>query len=262
MSKYVISNQLLDNFVFYCRLNEQDNVMELIWNPDYATKFSSKQKAKDFINKYIPQNGISAREKIVLLKGAKTKFNKWVKTIQTGGILNTYNIKSFLSKPYQGENKYKVLQWWIDIHKDDTIDLIDYKHYETWPNLYELFDHIFNVQEYCDTEDYSKKYLSFSIRVNKNSRYQTFKKEIDLILPHITFIDDKNSKIIDIFDRYLSEGGNSVYLHAHTDGKFSVKGRYNTIIEKTILKKCFEYLKRERYYDDGYDDEDVFLEEK
>jgi len=118
---------------------------------------------------------------------------------------------------------------------------VSYQDYETWPDLYKVFNNIWSIDEY------DVGLISFQLYIAENSTFKTFKKEFNLVSPYCT--PEKNgNKIYSIIDRFLGEYGDRATLIEHKNGTFSVRDRYETIINGN-LKDCFDYLKKYLYHE-------------
>ena len=102
-----------------------------------------------------------------------------------------------------------------------------------------------------------RKY-SFSICVDKDSTFEVFKEELNLVLEHFdyNYVDDNGSLIIDIFEDGLSETRNMALLMVDLENdKWAIDdrrySRYNGDsydYAPMALEKCFEVLRRSYYY--------------
>jgi hypothetical protein len=220
---------------YYMRLNESN--WDEIYNPHFATSFSTKTEAHDWIVKHtnlleyaVP---VPAEESLI-------KYDEWMKS---GGIRRTFAfVNNDLSRKYNNENAEEVLKWRLAIDSDN----IRYEDYKTWPGLNQKFENLYTVEKFHNRE-YTETYLSIKLFFKKSSKFETFKKELDLVLPSVTRIED-GYKLFSVFDRFLSEGGNSVDFCYLSDEKCKVTGRWDSVIEGS-LKECFDYLLEERFYD-------------
>lgn len=220
---------------YYVRVNDKN--WDEIFNPNYATLFKSKKEAKEWL---VKNTTLEEYANVVDLKDTVEKYNEWSKN---GSVRRSFDfVDNSLSRPYNNESPEEVLEWRLKVNSEQ----IRYDDYKTWPDLYTLFNNVYRLTEY-HSDDYSKKYVSFELYFRKDSKFKEFKKEFDLILPKVT--SQKNGyKDFSVFDHFLSEGGDSVDLFYKTDEDCYVAGRYTNKI-KGSLKECFEYLRKERYYE-------------
>lgn len=238
--EYILAHKFGEGVLYYVRVN-QDSWDET-YSPHFASVFQTEQLALEW-----SKSNTNFGEYAVALETQpeKDKFDEWVK----GGMVRRHFelVDKKLSREYNGESPEDVLAWWISIRGNDgTIRNEDYR---TWPKIYSVFKHLFDCVSYYSKDNSGPFLHSFSVYTRRDGKFEDFEKELGLVLPHITHLNDDGDKVIDVFDHYLSEGGNSVSLLAHKNGKFSVEGRYEKPVKNTSLKECFEYLKRERYYE-------------
>ena len=225
--QYIVGhkNPILATGIEY--FNKDDKTLSLLayHNPNSAAKFPTKQSAKKFIDDFISLDEV----KILSLETEQKKFDKWVKS---GFLYRTLPIKNkFLSRKYKGESALEVLKWRLAYAKCDDLE-VDYKDYETWPELCEKFNHINEINKYTDGS------ISFEFYFPKKSNFKTFQKEYKLVEPLCTF-EQNGNKIFSIFDHILGEGGDFVSLIAHKNGTFSVKGRMFLVKGGNLFKQVF-----------------------
>ncbi|RTK97764.1 MAG: hypothetical protein EKK64_00745 [Neisseriaceae bacterium] len=220
---------------YYIRVNESN--WDEIYNPNYATTFKSKKEANDWVDR---NTTLKQYAQIVDSKKAIKKYDEWEKD---GSIRRSFDlVDNNLSRPYAGESPEEVLKWMLEVD----IDKIRYEDYKTWPDLHSLFKHIHRLDKF-HSDDYTKQYTSFSFYFKPDSNFEEFKKEFDLVVEKTTYEKD-GYKVFDIFDRFLCEGGNSVDFFYKNDEDCYVGGRWSKQVSGS-LKECFEYLKKERYYE-------------
>lgn len=151
-----------------------------------------------------------------------------------------------------------VLKFWV-WHGKEQDRKVSYEDYQTWPEPYELkegMEYVFNVVSFLPShgEDEDNKRHSFTLvfRKDEDHNVKTFKDQIHWIVNHDYLkpdhVTEDGGMIFDVFDHYLSEGGNSVNFVYYDDDNCVVTRRYGEIIEGTV-DECFDYLVRERYYD-------------
>lgn len=239
---YLLAHKFGDSEPHYISHNEYQNYWEETYSPYIATEFKNAKSAI----KWSKDNTTFGEYAVALeSKPEKAKFDEWMKN---GMVRRRFNIiDKKLSRKYKNETPEEVLVWYISVRED--VDGIRYEDYQTWPKLHSVFKHLFDRVSYYSKRDDGKLLHSFSVSTRRDGRLEDFKKELNLVLPHITYLDNNGDKIINVFDHYLSEHGNSVSLIAHKNGKFSVEGKYNDAVTNADLEKCFNYLKRERYYE-------------
>lgn len=220
---------------WYVRVNPTD--WDELYNPHFATLFASEKDANNWVKK---NTTFAEYAKAVDSEESIKKYNEW---IDKGSIRRSFAlVDNTLSRKYNGESAEDVLKWRLTVEPDS----IRYEDYATWPNLHQKFNNLFQIERYHRGKD-EKTLISLSIFFRKTAKFKVFRKELDLVLPSVTLIED-GYKIFSVFDHFLSEGGNSVKLFYKADNDCEVRGRYcNTI--KGTLKDCFDYLVKNRYYE-------------
>ena len=229
--KYVAALNFLDK-LYYIRIND-DGSCDECYSPIVATKFKTAEEAVDWVKE---NTTFGDYAKSVLFSTAEKNFNDWV---NNGMIRRSFPaLNKNVSRKYDKDKdtNLDVLNWWFDNEE------VRYEDYETWPKLYSIFDHVWDVQKFTDGSK------SFSIYTNRNGKFTNFKKELDLILDKVT-PNEKEEKVLSIFDYHCGEGGNFAYLVQSKDGKWSVRTRYYDEIKNETLKECFEFMKKNRYYE-------------
>lgn len=209
--------------------------------PEHADTFRTKKEAKDFLANNIAWD---VPLEIVKLKDAS---EAWRMQLDDGIIIRTIPCKSPLSRKYSGEGRDEVLKWRIEQRKALEAS-IDYEDYKTWPDLYEVFDHLWSVQMFRSA-DYNDAHMSFQVRVARDSKYSNFKRELMKVLKHITYKDADGNLVLHVFDHFLSEGGNSVNLVITGKDTAKVVDRWDDAHVEGSLRECFYYMCRERYYE-------------
>lgn len=224
----------------YVRANEKNGTWDEIFDPAHATKFSSKKKAREWADR---ETTMAEYISVIQESEAKAKFNAWY---DNGMIRRTLSlVDNSFSRPYNGEDKYKILEWQWE-HTTSEEDRVRFEDYKTWPDLYQVFNHLHGFVSYSDEE--GNPFHSVEIYTSKDGVYEDFKTELDLVIDRLNHFDNEGNLIIDVFDHYLSEGGNTVFLVAMRDGKWRIDSHYGHDFGPTTLKKCFEYIRKNRYY--------------
>ncbi len=230
---YIIGLNFGEN-TYYVRIRK--NGWDEVYNPKFATAFDKKKDAVDW-----GKNETTFGEYVVGLKQEDEikKYEEWHKS---GSVRRSFNpIDKILSRSYKNESALEILNWWVSVRAVDIDTEVLYHHYVSWPRLHSVFSNISEVESTLDGK------LIFRMYVKKDATFDKFKEELNLILPHQTYMDG-NYKSMSIMDRYLSEHGNSVMFNYKNDDDCSVKGRWSDS-HKGNLKSCFEYLKEDRYYE-------------
>lgn len=233
-----------DNDLFsmteYLSGSEDADALGTVLDPNFAKTFETRKAAKSFVKKNVAWD---VEFKIVTLKHACTTWNRLAKV---GISVRTIPVKSKISRPYNNEGPNEVLKWRIE-HAKLPENSVSFEDYKTWPDLHMVFEHLHGLQQYWDT-DYTQKFVSFQVCVKRDSKFGTFMRELKKVLKHVTLKDDDSNIILDVFDHYLNEYGNSVSLVIIDDDHWKVAGQWDACIEGTP-RECFDYLCRERYYE-------------
>lgn len=212
---------------------------EEIYNPEFATNFETKAKA---IN-WSKNNTTFGEYAVALDKDTEVlAFQKWCSHGMIRRTIDLINKK--YSRKYNNEGKLEVLDWHINQSN------IRYEDFATWPALYSTFKNIWNVLKYENKE------ISFEMAVHKDSSFETFVEELNLVLPHITFIDDNGYKIISIIDHGLGAGGNFSSFLYKSDEDCAITGRFSSPQKEGNLREVFDYWKRVRWMHGGNEEEE------
>lgn len=236
--KYILGHNFAEEKTYYVRVLE--DTWDEIYNPHFATEFNSELEAEEWSreNTTFGEYATGIQKNIAIIA-----FDKWSKT---GMVRRTIlQIDKSISRPYNNETPLEILNWHIK-NRLASEDLVKYEHYKTWPAISSVYTHISNIEQYHNG-DYTAKYLSFSIKTNRDGSFEKFKEELDLILPHITYLDSDYKKLL-IFDYHCGSGGNFADLLYKDDTDCLIKTRYYTEC-KGDINKVFNFLKKERYYE-------------
>ena len=234
---YIIGLQFSEESLYYIRVNE--NGWDEVYDPSFATQFKSKSgpriwgKANTTFGEYV--KSLKADEEI-------EKYKKWA---SEGTVRRSFNlVDKNMSRKYNNENPLEILNWWYKAKTSDE-DLIRYEDYKTWPQLYEVFEHIWECRQVYSNITHLSLELCFEISSKQDASYEKFKEEFELI-SHLHTFEEDGYKSFPIHDHYLCEGGNKVSLLYKTDTDCKVVGRWQESIRGS-LKDCFDYIKKERY---------------
>jgi hypothetical protein len=240
---YIIKHDFDQSIPYYVRLVDSKKFEE-VYSPKFATQFETEKEAQKFIDTY---SSVAEYSKIVDAATAIEEYDKWV---ESGTVRGTRKcINTTVSRPYNGESLDEVIDWWIyQKHNDREIR---YEHYKTWPNLYSITKHLFELQAYHNNNDYSEIFITFQISTPRDGKFTEFESELGKVMNRVTYKDDDGYLIFPIFDHYLSEHGNSVSLLIHPETtKVKIgRGRYSGGDEFSTLEEAFNYMKKERYYE-------------
>ena len=228
-----IENQFVATGYEYFDYDPKEKTLVGHHSPKAAAIFLSVAEAKRFIERFITFEDV----KILPFAPEEKKFNDWA---EGGYVYRQLPAKNAsVSRKYNGESKKEILKWWIQEARSKDFEVSQDDH-DSWPNLYEKFKHIHAVNAFQDGS------ITFEFSFSSKSKFSEFKKEFDLVSPYCTH---GTRKIYNVFDHYLSQGGNCVSLIDRGDGSFSVESSLGPIMVSGDLETCFEYLNRERWYD-------------
>lgn len=231
--KYVAALNFNSDRSYYIHL-KGDGSWHESYTPIGAAEFNSMATAKNWVKNNTTMGDYVHAEP---LDKAIESFNEWVKN---GMIRRSFPVlNKSISRKYD-KNKdtpLDVLNWRCEQNDDN----VRYEDYKTWPRLYSIFDHLWDVSKYTDGK-------TFSIYVKPDSVFKKFKKEFDLVIDKVDKRNEKGELFFNIFDHFCGEGGNFAYLVQSEDGTWRVDSRWNTL-SKGTLKECFEFMKKNRYYE-------------
>lgn len=206
-------------------------------NPRLALHFDTEKEAGEF------QKKINLGTKITTDEVEYKRFDKTSYKYRTLEPINdTYNIQYDKNK----QSKYDVLKWWLTVQRLPE-STISHKVYSSYPSLYSLFSYLWQKQTY-NTLDYKSFYYTVEIKTSKSGIYEEFVKEFDLVKDEVTYLDDDKYKIFPIFEHNLHEGGVSYTLRYKTLQDCIISSGRSELT-KGSLKECFEYMKRDLWYE-------------
>lgn len=231
--------QSLGERVYYRFLPDQYTEIR---DPRGATVFHTKKAAKSAVKKMVSMKEYA---EIVDQKEHVERFKQDLRGWLVRRGLPYGDPKYNVPYDPNKHSKTHVLNWHIFHAKSES--KISYEIYETYPDLYEVFNHIREVETYRD--DIQGKVMSFSMEVNKNSKLKEFKNELDCVKDLVTLKDSDGRKQISIFDHYLCAHGNSAEFLIWPDNKtYSIEENYCGEAVRGDLKTVFKYWKKNRYY--------------
>ena len=220
-------------------LRDGDTSLLLTYDPEKATEFQSRNDALLFLHQ---ETDIEERHCTIIPKSPATKaFKHWI----SNGYLCGSRVRrdKARSRKYNGESKEVVLDWRIAHALNE--NGVRYEDYLTWPHLYECWTNLHSIGKRSDTDE-----VGITISVSKTDTFEVFEQEITYALQRIPYVNRDGKQELSIFDHFLSEGGNCVSLVVEGEGQFSIcNGWGGTVMEKTTLKKAFNYLKEHRWYE-------------
>lgn len=227
----------------YFNIGDKNSILG-VHNPSKAATFTSQKAAREWIvsNMSFPQ---PSEVKVVSLDD---HVKKWEAFCEGGTVYRKLQRRvEKYDRPYNSskDDASTVLKWWIFVTLNE--NAVTYNNYSKWPKLYALYKCLMDTQLYRDYEA-SKMSLSFSMHVDHDTKFSDFKKELKLIDPHITFIEE-GMKVLSVFDYKLSEGGDSVMFHYNLEqNKYTFERRWGSSVEFNDLEAAFEWWKRNRPY--------------
>lgn len=227
---------------YYVRRVDRETFQE-VYNPEFASQFKTEKDAAEWVNTYSPMQKYS---EVVKLEDALQRYKKFV---SGGTVRRTLAcINTSMSRPYAGEPLKEVIDWWEYQRKHD--GEIKFEHYQTWPKLYQLSKHLWDVSGY-HSRDYSELYITFEIFTSRQGNFKEFSEELNMVMDKVTYKDEDGYLIFPVFDHFLSEHGNSVSLQIHPEtGRARIGGRYYWEEgDSDSLEDAFNYMRRERYYE-------------
>ena len=241
---YIIKHDFKQIVPYYVKLVDDKEFQE-IYNPKFATQFNTKNEAMKWIKE---SSSMSDHSKVIESADAIQEFEKWM---NNGMLRRTLScINKTMSRPYNNETVDEVIDWWIyQKHNDDEIK---YEHYQTWPNLYNITNHLWDVEAYWNS-NCTELFITFQIFTPKDGNFNDFEEELNQVIDKVTYKDDEGYLIFPVFDHYFCEHGDKVFLLIHPETKrIKIDGSYlwnKNWNEFDSLKDAFEYLKKERYYE-------------
>lgn len=229
---------------YYVRVVD-NTTFEEVYDPQFATKFNTKKEAQQWID---VSSSMKEYSKIVDLVESVKNYAIWC---NNGTVRRTLTcINRTTSRPYNNEPIDEVIDWWIYEKNND--DEIDYEDYKTWPHLYSMSKHLWDVEAYCSFDyDCEQRSITFQLYTRKSGKFEEFENELKRVINKVTHKDEDGFLVFPIFDHYLCVNGNSVSLLIHPETKqVKLSGRWSyDNREFTTLEDAFNYLKRERWYE-------------
>jgi hypothetical protein len=238
---YIIKHDFNQNVPYYVRVIDKSSFDE-VYAPQCASQFDTKTEAQEWIETY---SSMKENSSVVDFFESAAEYLQWT---NEGTVRRTLScINRSMSRPYNNEPIDEVIDWWI--YQRHNVTKIDYDDYKTWPHLHQVSKHLWEVNAY-HSRDYKELYIGFEIYTKPDGNFEEFEREINRVIAKTTYKDEDGYLIFPIFDHFLSEHGNSVYLLIHPKSKeVKISGCYSyNNSEFPSLEKAFEYIKANRYY--------------
>jgi len=238
--KYLISFDYQNDLPYYLQQTLENKYNE-IYNPHFAAKFDSVESAKEWGRIHMRDMEYT---KIVCESDAIEEWQKFT----TGSIVRRVIplVDLVVSLKYDAS-----------IHTPDDVlkmrtrsdeQQMRYEDSQTWPQLYNVFEHIFDKGRYMDDEKPNQFVYSFTLKFKRNSNLTTFKNELLKILNKVTYKSD-GYKVFDVIDHDLNENRSGVNFHYKTYNDCRIVSTFgDRTIVKGSLKEMFDYLCKHHYY--------------
>lgn len=237
---YIIQHDFNQGTPYYVKTVDNTEFQE-IYNPKIATQFKTKKEAQQWIDVY---SSMKSHSKVVDFEKSVQKYEEWVNGDTIRRTIACIN--RTMSRKYNNESLEDIIDWWI--YQTQNGYKIDYEDYKTWPQLYSISKHLWEVEGY-HSGDYKEIYITFSVYTRKDGNFEDFQRELNMVMDKVTYKDDDGFLIMSIFDHFLCEHGNSVSLLIHPETQqVKVGGRWRKE-DFPSLEEAFNYMKRERYYE-------------
>jgi hypothetical protein len=222
-------------------LRDGEGQVEEINDLEAATKFKTKKAAKEVVSSIT----FSEYCKIKNLSDVLPEFLEWK---QRGMVRREIPKISKKSRKYDGEGLEEVIAF-HKYHKDHERE-VRHEDWSTWPNVGHFLECFHDMERY-HSEDYTKTMDTFKLKVERTAEYKTFKKELKILLPHITHIDEDGFAIMSIFDHELSYHETRYFLYDKNSVKdeHHIKNHYDHVLFSGTLKQCFEEIRTRYYYE-------------
>ena len=237
---YIIQHDFNQGTPYYVKTVDNTEFQE-IYNPKIATQFKTKKEAQQWIDVY---SSMKSHSKVVDFEKSVQKYEEWVNGDTIRRTIACIN--RTMSRKYNNESLEDIIDWWI--YQTQNGYKIDYEDYKTWPQLYSISKHLWEVEGY-HSGDYKEIYITFRVYARKDGNFEDFQRELNMVMDKVTYKDDDGFLVMSIFDHFLSEHGNSVSLLIHPKTKqVKVGGRWHKE-DFASLEEAFNYMRRERYYE-------------
>ena len=233
MSKYLVFME--NNFCLIGKeyFGDSEGIIIGYHNPRLATLFNTKEEAQNFCKTFdLEDVKIDRKEKHY------KSFDKCNYVYrQINKIDNTH------SRNFNSETPEEILEWWKKT-KSLPEKSVKFEHYRTWPHLFSVFDHLWDLVSY-NSRDYKEQYQTCQIKVLIDSSLESFKKELDLVLVYCTFFQD-GYKVFPIIDHELSEYESRYFLYKDDSDCKITNGNYDKF--SGTLEQCLNKMKQQYWY--------------
>lgn len=234
------------NISCYIGYDENANMWTEVLDPSSAIMFESGEMAISWLKEKTALSTDPDRTAIVSRQEAVRKFDKWKKD---GLMIGRQKVPSpLLSRPYNNEDKYAIIDWHWDVKTLPEDEDISPGYSETWPSLVSATEHIFEILKFWDTED---PYYSCVVFVGPKAKFRTFSDEIYHVIDRIELMDDDGSLVLIVYADDM-DSITQIRLVRQIDGIWKVEESYEDEEAKVpiegSLNDCFEYLKENRTF--------------
>jgi len=205
-------------------------------NPHKAEPFKTKKEAEEFLKLFAMDDA--------KVDEAEKHFKKFEKCDYVYRKIPMLNPE--VDIPYNFHTPDEIIEWWkrVKVLPDKSVS---FENYKTWPNLYSVTNHLWDIVSYY-SRDYKELYYSCTIFTKKEGTFESFILDFKKIVDFCTFVDKNGYKVFQIFDKDLSENGTRYFLYK-TDDDCKIEESRWTVHEGGI-KKCFEIMHRNFWYGD------------
>ena len=222
-------------------IRDSGDHLDEIYDLNHATAFETKKDAVKVCNSCIYSDNF----KVVSFESEKKLFDKWAKNGMLRRKLD--KVDKRVSRPYNGESLEGVLEFLKIMRKPSNSMKISYEDRATWPEIYTVSKFITSTGTYYQNDDREKEYFSVSISVNRDSVFEEFKEEIELLLKFVDFYKE-GYLFLSIIDNELSEFEIRYFLLSPDLKTAKIVNHYDRELFKGSLEECFNEMRKEYYY--------------
>jgi hypothetical protein len=229
---YVI--QLFDEYW----LRDANDHIDEVYDLEAATQFKTKKAAKALIASVT----LSEYCKIQKYADILPDFLEWKKN---GMVRREIPKITEESRKYDGEGLEEVIAFhkYHHTHQQE----IRYKDYATWPDVEDFLECFYKTGHY-HSMDATETMTTFSVKVNQTAEYEIFKKELELLVPHVTWFDDGYA-CMSIFDHECSEYESRYFLFNKDEDKHVIRNHRGSELYSGTLEECFYRISGRYYYE-------------